>query len=313
MKVSRLIALVFFIEIASLAVVAFFFLRPVIYTEYQGDGFTCLVPADSQVMVFEEQEWHKHHFTGKGTLYISHRALKGTFEEEVEQLGKHLQGAVFQQEIEIFEDGWFFLFAGGKSWRKYIYLFSVGQEVFWVENLSRYSTLLTYKEVVDRVVATLNVHGRDSNYNLPIAIKDINRGIVRYSQSPVLFFSLMAAIMLGLLVFIAGLFSFAGSMPSLDPGQMVIRQEKWVYVTIRGPWKYKGTTGALVLTTEALTLYYFRRPMMTLSRGDIEKISLGEKKGKSFLMIQEDNGSFQIQVADARLWMSEITSQLGSM
>ncbi len=310
MKISRIMALVFLTSMGSLAVVAFFLLQPVPYKEYQGDGFTCTVPAGSPGLLFEEYGWHKHNFAGKRDLYISHRSLEGSFQEEVELLGKHLQGAAFQKRIRVFDDGWFFLFARGKSWRKYIYLFPVGQEVFWVESATRHSTMLTYKEVADRVVTSLDVGGRTCDPSLPGVIEEVNREILRYSQSPRLLFSILAASMIGLTVFVGGILSLAGSIPSLPSGQIPIRQEGRIYLVTRSKWKYQGTMGALVLTSEALILYYFRRPICSLSRGEQEKLSLGDKRGKSFLEIQEGKKTFQIHVSDPHAWLNEIRSQL---
>jgi len=312
-KIARIITLIVFFEICTFAAAAYFFMRPVTYSEYRGDGFTCLVPAGESPMVFEEYGWQKHYFTGKGSLYISHRTFEGTFDEEVERLGRHLHGAAFQKKIAVFDDGWFFLYARGRSRRKYIYLFSVGQEVFWVENATSHSTLLTYKEVADRVVTSLTVNGRNSEPDLPVHISHINREIIRHTQGPLLLFGVIGGIMLIIPAVLAVVFVIAGLPPSLPPGRMPIMQEKNVYITIRGPWKYKGTVGCLVLTPDALTLYCFKRPMLTISKEDIGKISLEETRGKPFLAIMQNGTRFHINVADARMWMTAVRSQLQSM
>ncbi len=310
MAIGRIMTLVFLIDLLVLAILGFFLFQPVSYTEYQGDGFTCSVPAGEQTLPFEQWGWHKHHFTGKGELYVSHRPLSGTFEEEAQELGQYLQGAAFQQEIRVVDDGRFFVFSRGKSWRKYVYLFSVDQEVFWVENLGKHSTMLTYKEVADRVLTTLVVGEQASHPSLPVAIANINREILWISQSPMLLFRILAGFLVGVSALVASLLSLSGAIPPRSFGPIAIRQEGNIYLVTRSPGKYQGTFGALVLTSEALTLFCFKRPVVTLSRGEREKISLEQKRGKTFLVIQEGNKVFQIHVADPYVWMNDIGSHL---
>jgi len=311
MKISRLFTLIIIIDFAAMGIFVFLFDRPVSYMEYQGDGFSCQIPENATPLVFGEYDWHKHSFSEKGELYISHYRFQGTFEEELEKLGQYLKGAVFQQEIKIFDNGRFFLYARGKSWRKYVYVFSCDKEIFWVENSIGSSTLLTYKEVADRVVTTMKISGKDPDSALAAAITDINKQIVRYTQSPAVLLGIIGFVLLATtLILPASLIYLGGMVPDLE-GTTIIRKERWVYVVIRGPLKYKGTFGTLVLSMEGLTLYYFRRPLLSLSREAGEQVSVGMKGGKSFLVVEEGKQSFQIHVTDPLLWMNDISSRFG--
>ena len=288
----------------------FLFARPVTYTEYHGRDFQCMVPTGSTALVFEENGWDKNVFSGKGELYISHYRFEGTFDQELQTLSKYLKGAVFQQDVQVFDNGRFFLYAHGKSWRKYLYLFSCGQEIFWVENTSRHSTLLTYKEVADRAVVTMKIGGRGSDASLPAAIAEVNGKIVRYTQSPGLLLALLGASFLATtLVLPAVLIYVGGVVPALEESQ-IIRMERWVYVSTRAPWTYKGTYGTLVLTTEGMTLYYSRWSLVSVARGEGSRVSLGEKRGRSFMVVQEGKKTFRIFVAEPYLWMNDISNLL---
>ena len=310
MKISKLFALIVVADCVLMGLFAFFFARPVSYVEYSGDDFQCMVPAGSAELVFEEDGWNKNYFSEKGELYISHYRFQGTFDEELQKLGTYLKGAVFQQDVKIFDNGRFFLYAHGKSWRKYLYLFSCGQEIFWVENTSRHSTLLTYKEVADRAVITMKIRGRGSDASLTAVVSEINGKIIRYAQSPVLLLGILGAVFLATTLVLPGILIYAGGIvPALEEGK-IIRMERRVYVSIRSPWTYKGTYGTLVLTTEGLALYYFRRPMVTFGKGEGNRVSLGEKGGKSFLVVQKGKQTFRIYATDPYLWMNDIGNHL---
>lgn len=179
-----------------------------------------------------------------------------------------------------------------------------------MENTSRHSTLLTYKEVADRVVVTMKVRGRGSDASLPPTIEEINEKIVRYTQSPGLLLAIIGAVFLATtLVLLAVLIYVGGIVPALEESK-IIRMERWVYVSTRAPWTYKGTYGTLVLTTEGMTLYYFKRPLVTIARGEGNRVSLGEKRGKSFLVVQEGKKTFRIFVTEPYLWMNDIGNHL---
>ncbi len=310
MKISRIFTIIIITDCITLALLYYLFAIPVSYKEYRGDGFSCMVPADSDAEIFQEFDWHKHYFSKKGEIYISHYWFDGTFEEELTKLRKHLKGTAFEQEVKIFDNGWFFLYAKGRAWRRYIYLFSYEKEIFWVENLCRTSTLSTYKEVADKIITTMKIKGRSTDISLPATIADINKKIVRHTQSPDLFLSILGAILLATtLLFPALLFYLGGAIPASGLNT-ILRKERWVYVTIRAKLKYKGTFGSLVLTPEGLTLYYFKKPLLSILRGEGDKVSLEEKKGKVFLALEEEKHFFSIYVADPHLWINDIRSQL---
>jgi len=310
MKISRLFVLIILIDSAVLALLMYLFFQPVSYELYEGDNFQCRVPVNSEELVFEEYGWHKHYFSEKGKLYISHYIFNGTFEEEVETLGKHLKGAAFQQDVKVFDNGKFFLYSKGKGWRRYVYLFSCEKEIFWVENMIPSSSLLIYKQVADQVVTTLKIRGRASDPALPAAIADINKKIVNYTQSPSLFLWIMIILLsFTTLLLPAILLYFGGATPDLDETTL-IRIERRVYVVIRAPLKYKGTFCTVVLTLEGLALYYFKRPLMFIPRGEAQGISLVQKGMNTYLLVQAGDQSFRISVADPHLWMNDIQARL---
>ncbi len=173
-----------------------------------------------------------------------------------------------------------------------------------------HSTLITYKEVADKVVTSMRIKGQPSDSALPAVIERINRDIVSHAQSPKLLMYMMIAILLLTTLVLPGvLIYFCGALPSLDE-TAVIRQQQYVWTVIRAPGMYKGNFGSLVLTTDGLALYYFKRPKLFVAKSEADKISLGQKKGKSFLEVQIDRQTFQLHATDAYLWMNDIQARL---
>jgi hypothetical protein len=161
------------------------------WTEFRGDGFTCTVPG-GQRTYREENGWKKNIFSDYGLMYISTFPLSGNPDSALSDLRKYLK-PVYEKEIRIIENGHFFLEKAGKN-LKYVYLFTAGNTIFWLENSSAHSPLRFYKDILDDVVRSISVGSRSISSDFETTTEQINSDIILYAQSEPVFIAFLLAI-----------------------------------------------------------------------------------------------------------------------
>ncbi len=127
------------------------------WTQFEAADFHGSVPAGPRSFV-EEHGWHKRNFSGFGQLYISTRRFAGNAHNEILFYRQYVD-PVFEADVKVFENGRFLIEKHGKG-RKYIYIFSVDDRLFWVENYAARSSLRAFKDVVDDVLRRLVINGK---------------------------------------------------------------------------------------------------------------------------------------------------------
>ncbi len=283
----------------------FLFIRPdpVAWVAFEAEGFRCRVP-DGPTSRIEENGWHKNRFTGAGRLYISTRPPEGEAEEQIRQYRQYLK-PTYEAAIPVFDNGRFFLEKRGKS-RRYIYLFTAGDSFFWVENFARGSTLRTYKDILDDVVASLEVEGRAVGAEFLARSDQINRAIRWHSQGEELLLTLMFGLPTAIIVFVAfPILAFIGKLPKLR-GPRPLRSAQDLFAWVRSPGRINGTLLAMALFQDRLEVYVWRRPFMTISKDDG---TIAPVPGKDQLRLRQGSRQAIVDVEHPLRWVSEFSAR----
>ncbi len=276
---------------------------PVRWVVFEGDAFSCRVP-DGPYSKIEENGWHKNRFTGASRLYVSTRPLAGEAQEQIRHYRQYVRPA-YEAEISVFGDGRFFLEKRGKS-RRYIYLFTAGDALFWVENFVRGSTLRTYKDILDEVVASLEVGGRTVGTEFGRRVDEINRAIVWYSQGENLLLALMFGLPSAIIVFVAlPILAFIGKLPKFKE-QRPVRSAQNLFAWVRSPGRINGTLVAMALFPDRLEVYIWKRPYMIISKGDG---SIAPVPGRDRLRLRQGSKQAIIDVEYPLRWVSEFSAR----
>lgn len=275
---------------------------PVSWIEFEGDGFRCMVPAGPQSFI-EEHGWQKRIFTGMGQLYISTRPREGSPDDQIASNTQYIRPS-FEAEIKIFDDGRFFMEKYGKG-RRYIYLFTAGDRFFWVENSMRTSSLRTYKDVVDHVIASLVVDGRRISPDFAAAVKEVNRKIIWHSQSQRLLGVLMFGLPLGIVVLvIIPLVLFGGKLPDFH-GRKPVKAAENLFAWFRTPFSLNGTLAAVALFDDRFVVYTWRKPRVVITR---EEGHVSSVTGEDKIVVRKGRTTATIDIEHARSWLAEMSS-----
>jgi hypothetical protein len=303
-KMVRLLALILG-GILAFVWTIFLLIRPdpVQWVAFEGDGFRCRVPGGPHSLT-EENGWHKNRFTGAGRLYVSTRAREGEAEEQIRQYQGYVKPA-YEAEIAVFENGRFFLEKRGKA-RRYIYLFTAGEAFFWVETSARGSTLRTYKDILDEVVASLEVDARTVGPEFRRRADKINGAIRWYSQGEELLLAMMFGIPSAIILFIAlPLLAFLGKLPKFK-GPRPLKSAQDLFAWVRSPGRINGTLVALALFPDRLEVYIWKRPYMIISKADG---TIAMVPGKDRLRLRQGSRQAIIDLEYPLRWLSEFSAR----
>ena len=272
------------------------------WVSFEGDGYRCQVPAGKPAFV-EKDGWHKHIFAN-GRLYLSTRPAEGEADDQITAY-RHYLNPAYEASIPVFDHGRFFLEKRGK-YRRYVYLFTAGNTFFWVENSVRGSTLRTYKDILDDVVASLEVDGRTVSPEFKDRTDEINKAIRWYSQGEDLLFTLMMGVPVAIILLVAGvILPFIGKLPKFR-GQRPIRTATDRFAWVRRPGRINGTLTALALFENRLVIYIWRRPFMTITKHDGTVATI---PGKESLVLRQGNKQATVDVDYPLRWLSELSAR----
>jgi hypothetical protein len=275
---------------------------PVQWVTFQGEGFTCRVPAGPHSRA-EENGWHKNIFA-HGRFYLSTRPAEGDAEDQIASYRHYLHPA-YEAAIPVFDNGRFFLEKKGK-FRRYVYLFTSGGKFFWMENSIGGSTLRTYKDILDEVVASLNVDGRSVSPEFQVRTKKINEAIRWYSQSEDLLLTLMLGIPVAIILVVSlTILPFIGKLPNFRT-KRPIRTASNLFAWVRRPGRINGTLTALALFEDRLVVYLWRRPFMTITPHDGTVAAIA---GKGSIVLREGNKRATVDVDYPLRWLSELSAR----
>lgn len=278
---------------------------PVSWTTYSKDRFTCQVPEGNNRFV-EEGGWHKHIFeSGRSRLYVSVRPLQGAPDEAIQYYRVNYLNPVFESRITVFENGRFFLGSRGKS-RRYIYIFSVAGQLFWVENYVRGSSLRTYKDYLDNVVESLEVSGRRVQPGFALRARELNGRIIWHSQGPRLIgglmFGLPAALIIAVMILVM---MFAGRLPDFEGRRPVLSAEN-VLVWFRRRVGVNGTLAAAALFDDRFEVYTWKQSRMVITPGTG---TVSVEQGKDRIVARLGSLSASIEVENAGRWLAELSAR----
>ncbi|MBM4386504.1 MAG: hypothetical protein FJ088_02125 [Deltaproteobacteria bacterium] len=295
--------------ILAISAVVLHFSEPPGFTKYESDGFSCEVPEGSEHSDAQENGWHKHIFKGYGDLYISHARFGTNFQAVLMDFQERFfNRTAFSQDIKVFENGKFFLNKRGKT-RSYIYVFSVGDEVFWVEMFAKHSTLQAYKEIADNVVKTFKYGSLASNASLADDIEAINKKIEIHSQSYPMFFAMMITIPLIVFAVSFAIFYFVGRMPAEAFKLKALYRKSHLFVNVKRRWYMnRGTPGALVVTDQFLKIYVMGREKCSIERADFDKVSAKGSFFGKYLEFPYQQATVKVYTHDADQIVRDIRS-----
>jgi hypothetical protein len=275
---------------------------PVQWMTFQGEGFTCRVPAGPHSRV-EGNGWHKNIFAG-GRLYLSTRPAEGDAEDQIAAY-RHYLNPAYEAAIPVFDNGRFFLEKKGK-FRRYVYLFTSGDTFFWMENSMGGTTLRTYKDILDEVINSLNVDGRSVPPEFQIRKEQINKAIQWYSQGEDLLFTLMMGIPVAIILIISlVILPFLGKLPNFR-AKRPIRTAANLFAWVRGPGRINGTLTALALFEDRLVVYIWRRPFMTITKHDGTVALIA---GKESIVLRQGKKRATVDVDYPMRWLSELSAR----
>ncbi len=275
---------------------------PVQWVAFQGEGFTCRVPAGPRSLV-EGNGWHKNIFAD-GRLYLSTRPAEGDAEDQIAAY-RHYLNPAYEAAIPVFDNGRFFLEKKGK-FRRYVYLFTSGDNFFWIENSIQGSTLRTYKDILDEVINSLNVGGRSVSPEFQIRKEQINKAIQWYSQGEDLLFTLMMGIPVVIILIISlVVLPFIGKLPNFRD-KRPIRTATNLFAWVRRPGRINGTLTAMALFEDRLVVYIWRRPFMTITRHDG---TVAHIAGKQSIVLRQGNKKATVDVDYPLRWLSELSAR----
>lgn len=264
-------------------------------------------PTDSEIAPFEDRGWSGWHLRGYGQLGVCWIAFEGEMQAQaqLQAWSSALDPVSYRFDVDLMDGGVFLLKAQGKSVRQYVYVFRLGAQLIWTEMVSRHSTLLSYKKVLDHLVATLEVDGHRVSKDAIAAMDALDSKITGKSQSS-MFFVLLGMGMYLLMMTVFGLVSWlSGRLPKDISGQVLLAQ-KHVFVTLKMPLKSKGVFAAAVLTDAEFLVSSFGRKLIRLGRDQMDLITLNRTSRKPRLEIEHERKKVIVRVADAEKWMRKI-------
>jgi hypothetical protein len=277
--------------------------EPVQWESFQGDGYSCLVPAGPHSLT-EDKGWHKNLFSATGPLYVSTRPREEDASNQIVSYSRYLSPA-YEASIPVFENGRFYLEKKGK-WRRYVYLFTAGDTFFWIENSSRGSTLRTFKDVLDEVVASMEVGGRRVRPEFQGRVDEINKAIRWYSQSEDLLLGLMMGIPAVIICVIAFvILPLIGKLPTFT-GRRPVRTAQNLFAWVRKPLQINGTLVAIALFDDKFAVYIWKRPFIIVTKGDG---TIAPVAGRERLVVRQGNRQATIDLEQTSRWLSELSSR----
>jgi len=306
-KLLGIMVLVFF----GIAVVELFVLRgfllpqPVQWLEFRTDTFSCQVPAWKQTRI-EKDGWQKYVFSGPGQIYLSMRPLDGDPAEWMQYYREKFLHPRFEADIEVFRDGHFLVETLGKNCRRYVYLFSTEDLFFWAEITSRNSTMVTFKEILDRVVGSLEVGGQRPAPGFREDASALNEEILAFSQPPWLIGTMALGVPAAIMVIVLlPVYLLAGKLPEFR-GRRPIRSAEDLFAWYKRPGSVKGTVFGLALFEDKLELYSWKRLRLVITP---QEGSVSRVPGKEKIRLRKDSVSVVLDLEQPLWWIGEMSSR----
>lgn len=305
-ELIKIFVIMFLVMLIGILIVDYFVSRPIKYIDFSACSFSCEIPDGAKTGTITEYGWHKHIFQGPGTIYISHMEVDKNPDELFTHYEQFIQSPVYTEEIKIFDNGKFYLIARGKNYRCYIYLFTVGNEIFWIEDTVKNSSILRYKHVVDHLLLTFSWKDQRPSPDLAKNLKATDAKIFRWTQDlTTLLFLILGLIAIIFFVTTVCMMWFA-KVPAL-PNRMIRRKAEGVYIYFKGPFlTRKGTLGWVVLTDTSLIIKPLAYKKQEISGPELDKVSLESKGSRQFLKVELEKWTYHLHLPDTILWEAEI-------
>lgn len=269
------------------------------------------VPENSSVEPVQDGPWHGARIHGFGTLSMWQKQADGAdVNAEIQDRAAQLGTLKARIPVSLFDGGLFLCQAQGRSWRLYVYLFQVDNQIVWAQMESRHSTLSTYKHVLDHAVASLHFAGRVASPEVREELSRLDDHIRMASQSPVFFAWLGIILYLVLMTTFGVLTWLSGRIPKNVSGEIVLAQG-YVFISAHMKRRKKGVFGAVVLTDEQLLVTAFGKTLGRLGRGQGKQIQMERAGSRTRLVLQTDVAKLVLRVHHAEQWAGRICKVLG--
>ena len=201
--------------------------------------------------------------------------------------------------------------AYGKDNRCYHYIINSGKRLFWLRTRTGDSLESGVKPVADRMALSLDADGVSSpRYDAEQAIKQIDSQIGLYTRSHIALVGLYVGIAFLVTFPVIPLLFYLSMLPKDDWGT-ILRSESHRYIVLKKKRFKMNLVGAVVLTEQKLTVYCFRRHLVTLEKGQADHVGLASRLRRKILRIEKDDRTIDLLVSDPANWMVDIKNCLG--
>lgn len=162
--------------------------------------------------------------------------------------------------LRIDDQTYFGIYARGKNYRFYVYVFVLQDTEYWIESGCSYTTLLHVKKMADTILDSLTVNGSRAFQNTKkITDKTTNFVSPRYSQSVGFLLAIINGAMVFSILLPFILFYFSGLPPAQKPGGLI---REFPHVSIRtrvSNWKNQSIDGFVASSRNEILIYQFKK------------------------------------------------------
>jgi hypothetical protein len=287
------------------------------FKEFSTGPITTLAPAGWSMKQGRNRGWERIHFQdGASWLTLAYYADKEVGPDHLERLRSEIRGYALQFPLRVYDDGYYYLFAWGKSKRRFLAIFTHRGVPWWIESGTYRSTHRVYKEVLDRALLHLRIDGEPVSAGLASGIEAIDGEIgIWYVQGERFWLAFMMAS--GLLTMgLMGLITWLSGRPAKADQflqETITRQSAGTDVSVRGRGGYKLQSCALYLTDARLVAFGLFRPILDLRHDQDEEVDLssGDSRffGMPYLQVIRRKGAritYRFFLHDAETWALEV-------
>ena len=267
--------------------------------------FSIEIPVDSKLINIDSGNWKGFRLDKYENFSIWYRKI--TLTENNAALFNYTKTLIknikYEKELSLHDGGLFVLSAYGKSSRNYIYLIRAGGYLYWIEGHSRNSTLLSYKHFTDKLALSLNVNNIGTNKRHRDELTLIDKNIFRYSQSSEIIYVFFTLLLVVSLLITCAVLYYSGKIPKKITDKIIL-SEAFVYLKIKKTMSFKLKIGAAVLTENSFSIYVFGKKLLTVSKGELSKITFDRNKEK--IIFKEAKMVISMEVKDFDKWNNSL-------
>lgn len=162
--------------------------------------------------------------------------------------------------LQLDDHTYFGIYARGKTYRYYVYVFVLQDSEYWIESGCSYSTLLYVKKMADTILDSLTVNGSPAFQDTKqIIVKTTNFVSPRYSQSLGFLLAIINGAMVFSIVLPFILLYFSGLPPAQKPGGLV---REFPHVSVRtrvSNWRNQSIDGFVAVSRNEVLIYFFKK------------------------------------------------------